>query len=146
MKQQDIFNKASAHLRSMDGPSLDDRGDSCMYRGEGGPMCAVGVFISDEHYFTDMEGGGIDGSNMRAREAVALSWGQDCLDAPQLDLLSDLQNLHDQGSRCENWSDQIVGGLERVRIKHRLRLASGETDWTDVDAPHAPIVWLEVSE
>ena len=75
MKQQDIFNKASAHLRSMDGPSLDDRGDSCMYRGEDGAMCAVGVFISDEHYFTDMEGGGIDGSNMRAREAVALILG-----------------------------------------------------------------------
>ncbi len=124
MKQQDIFNKASAHLRSMDGPSLDDRGDSCMYRGEGGAMCAVGVFISDEHYFTDMEGGGIDGSNMRAREAVALSWGQDCLDAPQLHLLSDLQTAHDQGSRCEDWSDQIVRALERVARKHGLEVST----------------------
>ena len=95
-----------------------------MYRGEGGAMCAVGVFISDEHYFTDMEGGGIDGSNMRAREAVALSWGQDCLDAPQLDLLSDLQNAHDQGSRCEDWSDQIVRALERVAKKHGLEVSA----------------------
>ena len=120
MKQQDIFNKASAHLRSMDGPSLDDRGDSCMYRGEDGARCAVGVFISDEHYFTDMEGGGIDGSNMRAREAVALSWGQDCLDAPQLDLLSDLQTAHDRGSRGNDWSNYIRVSLERVRMKHGL--------------------------
>ena len=124
MKQQDIFNKASAHLRSMDGPSLDDRGDSCMYRGEDGAMCAVGVFISDEHYFTDMEGGGIDGSNMRAREAVALSWGQDCLDAPQLDLLSDLQNAHDQGSRRDDWSNIIRVSLERIRMKHGLEVSA----------------------
>jgi len=124
MKQQDIFNKASAHLTGMDGPSLDDRGDSCMYRGENGAMCAVGVFISDEHYFTDMEGGGIDGSNMRAREAVALSWGQDCLDAPQLDLLSDLQNAHDQGSRGDDWSNYIRVSLERVRRKHRLEFSA----------------------
>ena len=124
MKQQDIFNKASAHLTSMDGPSLDDRGDSCMYRGEDGAMCAVGVFISDEHYFTDMEGGGIDGSNMRAREAVALSWGQDCLEDKQLDLLSDLQHAHDQGSRCEDWSDQIVWALERIARKHGLEVSA----------------------
>ena len=124
MKQQEIFNKASAHLRSMDGPSLDDMGDSCMYRGEDGAMCAVGVFISDEHYYEDMEGRGIDGSNMRAREAVALSWGQDCLEDKQLDLLSDLQNAHDQGSRCEDWSDQIVRALERVRRKHRLEFSA----------------------
>ena len=124
MKQQDIFNKASAHLRSMDGPSLDDRGDSCMYRGEDGAMCAVGVFISDEHYFTDMEGGGIDGSNMRAREAVALSWGQDCLDAPQLDLLSDLQTAHDRGSRGNDWSNYIRISLERVRMKHGLEFST----------------------
>jgi len=124
MKQQDIFNKASAHLRSMDGPSLDDRGDSCMYRGEDGARCAVGVFISDEHYYEDMEGGGIDGSNMRAREAVALSWGQDCLEDKQLALLSDLQHAHDQGSRCEDWSDQIVWALERVAKKHGLEVSA----------------------
>jgi hypothetical protein len=129
MKLQDIFNKASAHLTSMDGPSLDDRGDSCMYRGENGARCAVGVFISDEHYYEDMEGGRIDGSNMlgscdRAREAVALSWGQDCLEDKQLDLLSDLQHAHDQGSRCENWSDQIVWALERVAKEHGLEVSA----------------------
>ena len=124
MKQQDIFNKASAHLRSMDGPSLDDRGDSCMYRGEDGAMCAVGVFISDEHYYEDMEGGGIDGSNMRAREAVALSWGQDCLEDKQLDLLSDLQHAHDRGSRGDDWSNFIRVSLERVAKKHGLEVSA----------------------
>ena len=124
MKLQDIFNEASVHLRSMDGPSLDDRGDSCMYRGEDGAMCAVGVFISDEHYFTDMEGGGIDGSNMRAREAVALSWGQDCLEDKQLDLLSDLQHAHDQASRRDDWSNFIRVSLERVAKKHGLEVSA----------------------
>ena len=130
MKQQDIFNKAAVHLMGMEGPSLDQDNDACAYRGKdedcefNGQMCAVGVFISDEHYYEDMEGCGIDGSNMRAREAVALSWGQDCLDAPQLDLLSDLQNAHDQGSRCEDWSDQIVWALERVARKHGLEVSA----------------------
>ena len=130
MKQQDIFNKAAVHLMGMEGPSLDQDSDACAYRGKdedcefNGQMCAVGVFISDEHYYEDMEGGGIDGSNMRAREAVALSWGQDCLDAPQLDLLSDLQNAHDQGSRCEDWSDHIVWALVRIARKHGLEVSA----------------------
>jgi hypothetical protein len=69
MKLQDIFNKASAHLTSMDGPSLDENNDACVYRGYdddceyNGQKCAVGLFIADEHYSPDLEGASINDSH-----------------------------------------------------------------------------------
>jgi len=125
MKLQDIFNEASAHLTSMEGPSLDMDGDACVYRGYdddcefNGEMCAVGLFIDNEHYSPDLEGVSINDSHA-VSNAVAQSWGLDELSSKQLALLDDLQNAHDQGSRCEDWSDQIVWALERVRRKHGL--------------------------
>ena len=65
MKQQEIFNKAAVHLMGMEGPSLDQDGDACVYRGKdedcefNGQMCAVGLFIADDHYYEDFEGQGI---------------------------------------------------------------------------------------
>ena len=62
MKQQEIFNKAAVHLMGMEGPSLDQDNDACAYRGKdedcefNGQMCAVGLFIKDEHYDDDLEG------------------------------------------------------------------------------------------
>ena len=129
MKQQDIFNKASAHLRSMDGPSLDADGDACVYRGEdgggcyNGEMCAVGLFIDDEHYSPDLEGTGIKDNQLIAN-AVAQSWGLDELSSKQLALLDDLQTAHDQGSRGDDWSNFIRVSLERVRRKHRLEFST----------------------
>ena len=128
MKQQEIFNKAAVHLMGMEGPSLDANGDACVYRGKdedcefNGQMCAVGMFIADEHYDDDLEGQGI--TQQSVADAVAKSWGQDILSNDQLSLLADLQNAHDQGSRCEDWSDQIVRALERVRRKHRLEFST----------------------
>ena len=128
MKQQDIFNKAAVHLTGMEGPSLDQDNDACAYRGKdedcefNGQMCAVGLFIADEHYDDDLEGQSISGGQVV--NAVAASWGQDDLTVEQLDLLTDLQNAHDQGSRCEDWYDQIVWALERVAKKHGLEVSA----------------------
>tara|TARA_R110001583_G_scaffold85073_1_gene223136 strand:- start:251 stop:640 length:390 start_codon:yes stop_codon:yes gene_type:complete len=125
MKLQDIFNKASAHLTSMDGPSLDADGDACVYRGYdddcelNGEMCAVGLFIDDEHYSPDLEGVSINDS-YAVSSAVAQSWGLDELSIKQLALLDDLQTAHDQASRCEDWSNIIRVSLERIRMKHGL--------------------------
>ena len=136
MKPQEIFNKAAVHLMGMDGPSLDADGDACVYRGRhgsceydgglgelSGEMCAVGVFIKDEHYDEDLEGQGISGGQDVAN-AVAASWGQDDLTVEQIRLLSDLQNVHDETSRgiSENdWSKNIVDALDGVATKHHLR-------------------------
>ena len=129
MKPQEIFNKAAVHLMGMDGPSLDADGDACVYRGEdgggcyNGQMCAVGLFIADEHYSPDLEGASIN-DNHAVSNAVAQSWGLDELSSKQLALLDDLQTAHDRGSRGDDWSNFIRVSLERVRRKHRLEFST----------------------
>ena len=132
MKQQEIFNKAAVHLMGMEGPSLDQDSDACAYRGKdedcefNGQMCAVGLFIKDEHYDDDLEGQGISGGQ-DVVNAVAASWGQDDLTAAQISLLADLQDAHDETSRGSslipdhNWSKNIVASLDGVATKHHLR-------------------------
>jgi hypothetical protein len=125
MKQQEIFNKAAVHLMGMEGPSVDQNGDACAYRGEddggcyNGQKCAVGVFIKDEHYDEELEGTGITG-NRSVSHAVAKSWGQKHLTIDQLSLLADLQDAHDLISD-HNWSRSIVASLDGVATKHYLR-------------------------
>ena len=126
MKQQDIFDAASVHLMGMDGPSLDQDGDACVYRGKdedcefNGQMCAVGLFIADEHYDCDLEGAGITG-NWSVSRAVAKSWGQERLTDAQLMLLADLQMAHDDRYRGDDWSIFIRVSLDKVATKHHLR-------------------------
>jgi len=125
MKQQEIFDAASVHLMGMDGPSLDMDGDACVYRGYdddcefNGQMCAVGLFIADEHYSPDLEGSGM--SNQLVAESVARSWDQDVLRPDQLLLLHDLQTAHDETSRGWEWPNSIVVALDKVADKHHLR-------------------------
>mgnify|MGYP000191592353 CR=1 FL=1 len=126
MKLQEIFDAASVHLMGMDGPSLDENNDACVYRGYdddcelSGKKCAVGLFIDDQHYSPDLEGQGITGSQSVA-DAVAASWGQDDLTVAQLMLLADLQSAHDQTSRGWDWSTDIVAALDGVATKFHLR-------------------------
>ena len=135
MKQQEIFDKAAVHLMGMEGPSLDQDNDACAYRGKSfcsafdddcefnGQMCAVGLFIDDEHYDEDIEGTGITG-NRSVSHAVAKSWGQEHLTSDQLSLLADLQMAHDDTSRGRingDWSSDIVAALDGVATKFHLR-------------------------
>lgn len=131
MKQQEIFNKAAVHLMGMEGPSLDQDNDACVYRGKdedcefNGQMCAVGLFIADDHYYEDFEGQGI--TQPSVADAVAKSWGQESLSNDQLSLLADLQNAHDETSRGSSlipdhtWSRSIVASLDGVATKFHLR-------------------------
>ena len=133
MKPQEIFKKAAIHLMGMDGPSLDQDGDACVYRGKdedcefNGQMCAVGMFISDQHYDDDLEGQGISGGQ-DVVDAVAASWGQDDLTVEQIRLLADLQDAHDETSRDDvdsiksrKWRNGIIDALDGVATKHHLR-------------------------
>jgi len=126
MKLQEIFDAASVHLMGMDGPSLDQDADACVYRGKdadcefNGQKCAVGLFIDDEHYDDDLEGQGITGSQLVA-DAVAASWEQEHLTDAQLMLLADLQDAHDHGTGGRVWSNYIIASLDGVATKHHLR-------------------------
>ncbi len=126
MKPQEIFDAASVHLMGMDGPSLDEDNDACVYRGYdddcelNGQRCAVGLSIAAEHYSPDLEGQGISGGQAVA-DAVAASWGQDDLTEDQLMLLADLQDAHDHGTRGRVWSNYIIESLDSIANKHHLR-------------------------
>jgi len=129
MKQQEIFDKSAVHLMGMEGPSLDQDNDACVYRGKdadcefSGQMCAVGLFIDNENYSEDIEGTGITG-NQAVADAVAKSWGQESLSNDQLSLLADLQMAHDDTSRGisdDGWSRNIVAALDGVATKFHLR-------------------------
>jgi len=129
MKLQDIFDECTVHLMGMDGPSLDQHGDACVYRGKdedcefifNGQKCAVGLFIADEQYDVDLEGQGISGGQAVA-DAVAASWGQDDLTVAQIGLLADLQDAHDRRrARGRVWSNYIIASLDRIATKHHLR-------------------------
>ena len=95
MELQDIFNRASEHLSAMDGPCMD--GSSCAYRDGKGGVCAVGVFISDDHYTSAIENIGIADGNRGdlVRDVVARSLGVDKLTGKQVSLFSALQDVHD---------------------------------------------------
>ena len=126
MKPQEIFDAASAHLMGMNGPSVDADGDVCVYRGRdedgefNGSKCAVGLFISDEHYDCGFEGNGITGSQP-VSDAVAASWEQENLTDAQLMLLADLQNAHDHIPVEKVWSESIILSLDSVATKFHLR-------------------------
>ena len=129
MKLQDIFNKASAHLSAMDGPCMD--GSSCAYRDGKGGMCAVGVFITDEHYTSAIENVGIaDGSKgSLVRQVVARSMGLDALTNEQVSLFSALQDAHDEwdsdaGAEYEDHSEFMESSLENIRNRFDLECLS----------------------
>jgi len=106
MELQDIFNKASEHLSAMSGPCMRNR--SCVYRDGKGGMCAVGVFISDEHYTSKIENIGIADGNRGdlVRDIVARSLGLDALTGEQVALFSALQDIHDE------WDSDVRFGVE----------------------------------
>ena len=122
MKLQAIFNKAFDHLQSMDEPCM--RASACMYRDGKGGMCAVGAFISDEHYSQEIENVGVDNAcDSSVRDRVARSMGQDSLTADQLSLFAALQNAHDE-TDIESWSETIAEMLENVRNRFDLEARS----------------------
>jgi hypothetical protein len=131
MELQDIFNKASEHLSAMDGPCMD--GSSCAYRDGNGGMCAVGVFISDEHYTSEIENIGIADGNRGdlVRDIVARSLGLDVLTRKQVELFAALQDIHDEwdsdvrfGAESEDHSEVMEFNLEIIRNRFDLEFLS----------------------
>ena len=55
MTKRAVFNTAAKHLLTQNCKSVDDFG-CCLYRGNNGTSCAVGVLIPDELYHKELEG------------------------------------------------------------------------------------------
>jgi hypothetical protein len=127
--KQGMFDTVTRHLFTQGRPALMpedmDRPDgmstgmtpgSCMYRGPQETKCAVGCLIPDEKYKVELEN--ISASDTRILAAV----GAD--DYALLELMSDLQHVHDSGThRNEDDSFELKSlaqNLRRVATTHSL--------------------------
>ena len=106
MNNQEVYDKVKAHLLSQNRKSLDDDGQ-CVYRGENGAMCAVGVLIPDDMYLPSMEGDACSADDMLL---VLKQLGIDYR------LARSLQNVHDNVYHS-NWPT----ALERLAIGYGLK-------------------------
>ena len=114
METQEIFDRVVQHLRQQGRPALNTKGSCSMYRADNGLMCAVGCLIKEEFYTEELEFH--EASEPTVVEAINNSLG--CtLSEEQLDLLSSLQNLHDDTTRQQPISEI---GLKEIAKEHNL--------------------------
>lgn len=116
---QEVFDRVATHLLKQGGCATD--GESCMYRSGNGKTCAVGCLIPDNLYDYAIEGSVVAGPDtgdhlLLILKALGLH--------PHLDLLKELQNLHDSG-HVESWPIQLANlaqknGLSPAVVEHRL--------------------------
>lgn len=105
MTPQEVFDKVAKHLLTQKAKSQATDNDTCMYRGENGLKCAVGVLIEDDEYSPRMEMG--IGSLLASTQSPGV-----CPPSvykrlrPHSMLLKDLQHIHD-GDPVEAWEKKL---------------------------------------
>jgi hypothetical protein len=103
LTRQEIFDKVATHLLTQKQQSLGP--DGCMYRGDNGLKCAIGVLIPDDKYSPSFEGAtcydeGANGVLMaRIRQAAGIA-DEDGAFAFRL------QRIHDS-TLTDNWFVQL---------------------------------------
>lgn len=110
MTLQEIFDTVVAHLRKQGRKSTTLVNQHCVYRAPNGDKCAIGCLIRDEDYDRSIEGLTVravrhyigellhwpsDLGKRRTKLLVALQNGVGELDNRKLELLRDLQRVHD---------------------------------------------------
>ena len=94
---QYLFDRIARHLLAQRCQSRD--GGDCAYRGADNTKCAVGAIMPDAAYWPGVEGLPVRGlyrCKPPIEQAAAFNvWINDVV-LPNLELLSDLQRLHDQ--------------------------------------------------
>lgn len=105
MELREIFDKVKAHLVQQNKKSMDSNSPGnavCAYRGINGASCAVGCLIPDSLYTEQIEGITIRSilnttclieDQKKLKEVLIESVGE--LTHAKMDLLKDLQDLHD---------------------------------------------------
>lgn len=106
LTNQEVFDKAAAHLLTQRKQALLCPGSinaSCVYRSPDGLKCALGIFIPDDAYRSDMENNGAltlfeNWPSMMSNAGLSKD--------PHLDLLDALQSVHDHYDPWE-WATQL---------------------------------------
>ena len=114
MEAQEIINRVYTRLNDGTGRAYDPRTGSCCYRTPGtGIPCAVGCLITDGEYNPEMDEGDSTGVWYKIHLFPERLH-------PHLDLLADLQHVHDCNS---SWDDkEFIGhsGMLYVAERHGL--------------------------
>ena len=120
MEAQEIFDTVATHLFKQGRQATSRQaGGLCVYRGEGGLKCAVGVLIPDQLYTETMEGSTFFGL---ADEA---EWGLPEWMADNRSLLWDLQGAHDV---TRNWESSAAMKRALNKVAAKSGLASDVLD------------------
>jgi hypothetical protein len=115
MTEQELFDLACAHLYSMPGRAASTASDACYYRTADGNRCAVGYFITDEEYDTDME-------LKSLRDLVNAELLPPRL-VPFERILEALQKVHDDE---DNWEPKFIGGARLAALATRFNLSASK--------------------
>ena len=103
MTDQEAFDIVAHHLLTQ--RERSENHGMCAYRGRNGLKCAIGALIPDSDYHPGLEG----------RGACEVRWKLRVLQSVNVDLLSDLQKLHDKKPPVE-WTK----GLRAIARDYRL--------------------------
>ena len=106
MNNQEVYDKVKEHLLSQNLRSINPIGE-CLYRGENGAMCAVGVLIPDDMYYSSFESQSCDS------EAIRYVLNKFKIDVK---FVCKLQIIHDSLSTCM-WPK----ALENVATEYGLK-------------------------
>ena len=98
LTKQDIFNTAANGLLKQGKKSMDR--SSCMYRGQNGLKCAIGMLMPDNLYDSIMEGQSANESDVMKTLNVPYT-------AEYADFLNHLQGVHDECPPYE-WDRELV--------------------------------------
>lgn len=119
--EKDALLRAITHLEGMKEMAVISRpigSPQCIYHGESGQKCAVGVLITPEAYTEEIEGSALSDSSL-VEKVLAQSLGLSELSFAFVDALSDLQSIHDDES---NWDEdgfrpRSLAAVRLARVK-----------------------------
>ena len=114
MKAQEVFDEIVSKIVAQGQPSLGTMAstETCMYRGDGNLKCAVGMIIPDENYTSDIEGMGVEASEVM--KAMPEEYVE------HVGLLNDLQSCHDFASETGFVAD-FIRRANGVAKEHELK-------------------------
>jgi hypothetical protein len=118
MNEQQVFDRVVLHLMKQNERSQDPEitlGNGCMYRDPKGNKCAVGCLIPDEMYVPEMERKNV------YRLTGAFPQVRDLFKGPRvLELLSQLQGIHDTGGNATEWYVPLLFAAEEFNLHTKI--------------------------
>lgn len=97
MDKQEVFDIVAPHLIRQ-GETSEGR-EGCLYRGERGLRCAIGVLIPDKNYNQRIEGSGVSSPHVRRTLPFTVA-------VEDVGFLSALQGIHDEDCP-DNWESRL---------------------------------------